>query len=1041
MRYWYYNICLIGVACLLALPHTTLAFQSSQDTTVKDIAHPGWANGTVVNEFNEPLANVKVSIKNKAAVFTDKNGHFEIDAPAGTTLVFSYKDYYTRELQVQPGKAMDVQLADAFLKSPRQVSMLYEQVDRSRVLGSVATIYTNQLTTTPASLYVYAFPGQLAGVYTQQNSGFTSFNVSALSSPAVIGQTLVNPGSNNNRSTDNAEIGLSVRGQTPITVIDGVQREISSIDPESIESISVLKDGLSTLLLGNNSSHPVLLVTTRRGELGRPRISFTAISGVQQSLGLPKPLPAYQYAYLMNETLMSDGKPALYSADDFNAYRQHTDPYGHPDVNWFNTLLRDYSPISNYRLNVNGGTNVARYSVSLSYFDQEGIFKTSPDVTYNTNNSLKRYIINSDIGVQVTRNLNVDLQLFGRVQNTREPGNDYKGLLSAIYSTPNNAYPIYNPNGTFGGNNIGGNKGPYSNNLLSRAQYSGYTQNNTNDILANVDLNYDLSSVTPGLSAKLKGNLSYQSITALDRSLQNPTYGFIDNSYVVYGTTTAQNNIFHTVFTSRQSFGQLSLNYERRFNKSNVTAQALYDRKSIVANYDLASNTSNVGVRAGYDYDQKYFVNATLIGSGNNRYPPGNQWGLFYGAGLGWEMGRESFIKDNLPWISSWKWRATYAKTGNANIDLNAALYYAYSQTYNSNNNGKNYPVGTSYTTVYYQYEGSLANPYITWEKGDKLDIGTDISFLHDRLQLTADYYHDVYSDLLGYRGNSIALLGTAYPLENIGKNLYHGIELSLTYNNHAGNFNYFVTANGNLAYSKIRYNDELATPYPWNRRTGLPVSGTFYGYTALGLYQNAEDAAGSAHIAGYTPQPGDIKYKDLNDDGVIDYFDQTTIGGRKPLAFYGVTLGANYKGFNFSIIVQGVANRQINVQNNVIDHFGLDYSTTNAQAYASATGRWTPETAGQATLPRLAVSAANNNYLFSTYYLKSGNYVRLRNAELGYSLPYSLLRRMRISGLKIFLDGENLFTIAGFKGMDPEVMPSNYPIQRVVTAGVNIKL
>nr|WP_188315934.1 SusC/RagA family TonB-linked outer membrane protein [Chitinophaga agrisoli] len=1036
MRYWYYNICLIGVAFLLGLPQSVLAFQSPQDST-----HPGWANGTVINAFNDPLTGVKVSIKDKnISVLTDENGHFAIDAPAGTILVFAAKDHYTSELPARTGKPMTVKLADAFLRSPDKVDMLYERVDRSRVLGSVATVYTSQLTTTPASLYVYAFPGQLSGVYTKQNSGFTSFNVTDISSSAIIGQTLVNETSNNNRSTDNAEIALSVRGQTPITVIDGVQREISSIDPESIESISVLKDGFSTLLLGNNSSHPVVLVTTRRGEMGRPHITFTAQSGVQQPLGLPKPLPAYQYAYLQNEMLMNDGKPALYSAEDFNAYRQHTDPVGHPDVNWFKTLLRNNSPISNYKLNINGGTNVARYSVSLSYFDQEGIFKTSPSVNYSTNNSLKRYVINSDIGVQVNKNLNVDLQLFGRVQNTREPGSDYVGLLSAIYSTPNNAYPIYNPNGTFGGNNIGGNTGPYSNNLLSRSQFSGYTQNNTNDILANVDLNYNLNSVLPGLSAKLKGNLSYQSITALDRSLQNPTYAFDDGSYVLYGTTSAQKNAFHTVFTSRQAFAQGSLNYERSFNKSNVSAQALYDRKSIVANYDLTSSTSNAGIRAGYDYDKKYFISATLIGSSNNRYPPGSQWGLFYGAGLGWEMGREDFIKD-LSWISGWKWRATYARTGNANIDMNSSLYYAYSQTYGTNYHDKNFPVGTGYTTVYYQYEGTLANPYITWEKGDKFDIGTDISFIDNHLQLTADYYHDTYSDVLGYRGNSVALLGTAYPLENIGRNLYQGVELTLTYNNHIGNFNYFATANGSLAYSKILFNDELATPFAWNRRTGLPVTGTFYGYTALGLYQDADDAAKSAHIAGYTPQPGDIKYKDLNKDGVIDNFDQSTIGGTKPLAFFGLTLGGNYKGFNFSFIIQGVGNRQISVQNDAIDHFGLDFSTTNRQTYEGATGRWTPETANSATLSRLAVSAANNNAMFSSFYLRNGNYVRLRNAEIGYSLPYSLLKRARISGLKIFLDGENLFTIAGFKGVDPEVMPSFYPIQRVLTAGVSIKL
>ena len=1038
MHYCYLKRYLMGLVLLLAI-QARLSAQQLKDTTQTN-HHPGWTNGTVLNEFNEPIAGVRVTVKNqKASAFTDQNGHFEIDAPAGASLVLSKNDYYTAE--VAASAELSVRLKDSFLKHPATVDVLYGHVDRSKVLGSVSTLYTNQLATTPASLFVYAFPGQLAGVYTQQNTGFTAFNTTAISSPAVIGQTLVNNSSYNNRSTDNAEISVSVRGQSAITVIDGVQRELSSIDPESIESISVLKDGLSTIFLGNNSSHPIILVTTRKGSLGRPRITFTAQTGIQQSLSLPTPLPAYQYAYLLNETLASDGKPALYSAADFNAYKNHTDPIGHPDVNWFKTILRDNSPITSYRLNVNGGTTVAHYSISLSYFDQQGIFNTASSVPYNTNNNLSRYIVNSDIGVKVNKNLSVDLQLFGRVQGTTEPGAGYNGILSSLYGTPGNAYPVYNPNGTFGGNNIGGNTGPYSNNLLSMTEYSGYIQNNTNDVLANLDLHYNLNSITPGLSAKLQGNLSYQSITALDRSLQNPTYTYRDSAYTLYGSTRSQSNTFTTIFTSRQSYGQAGLNYTHSFGNNNISAQALYDTKSIVANYDLPSNTTNIEGKVSYDYSGKYFIEAAISRSGNNRYPPGKQYGTFYAGGLGWEMSKESFIKDNFSWINGWKWRATYAKTGNANIDLNSALYYAYSQTYGANTLGKVYQVGTGYTTVFYQYESTLANPYITWEKGQKIDFGTDISLFQDHLLLTADYYHDKYSDILGYRGNTIALLGTAYPLENIGQNLYHGWELSLTYKNHIDNFNYFITGNGNIQASKILYNDELKTPYPWNQRTGLPVNGTFYGYTALGLYQNAQDAATSPHIAGYTPQPGDIKYKDLNGDGVIDAFDQSTIGGTKPLVFYGLTLGANYKGFNFSVIIQGVTNRQINVENNVIDNFGLDFSTTNGQVYQNATNRWTPETASTAALPRLAVSGSPNNTMFSSFWLKSGDYVRLKNAEIGYSLPAKLLKRFRISGLKIFVDGENLATLAGFKGMDPEVMPGNYPIQRVISTGVSLKL
>jgi len=312
-----------------------------------------------------------------------------------------------------------------------------------------------------------------------------------------------------------------------------------------------------------------------------------------------------------------------------------------------------------------------------------------------------------------------------------------------------------------------------------------------------------------------------------------------------------------------------------------------------------------------------------------------------------------------------------------------------------------------------------------------------------DKLDITADYYHDRYFNVLGYRGSTVSLLGTPYPLENIGINLYQGGELSLTYRDHTGNFNYFVTGNINLQASKILYEDELNSPYPWTRLTGTPVSGVIYGYTAEGLYQNAQDAATSPHIAGYTPQAGDIKYKDLNGDGVINQFDESPIGGTKPLIFYGLTPGVSYKGVSLTVIIQGVTNRQIYTGNNdIVNQLGLDYSTINQQAYVSATGRWTPETAGTATLPRLAVSGYVNNGLLSSFYVKSGDYVRIKNAELGYTFPYSVTQRLKVAGLRVFVNGENLATLAGFKGIDPEETTMGaYPVQRVVNAGVSVKL
>ncbi|MGN6641211.1 MAG: SusC/RagA family TonB-linked outer membrane protein, partial [Mucilaginibacter sp.] len=805
------------------------------------------------------------------------------------------------------------------------------------------------------------------------------------------------------------------------------------IDPESIESISVLKDGLSTILLGDNSSRGVLLVTTRRPEAGKPRISLTAQTGLQHPLGLPTPLSAYQYAYLYNEALQNDGKPPIYSSSDFNAYRYHTDPVGHPDVNWFNTILQNYSPMTSYRLNVNGGTQVAKYTISVNYLDQQGMFKTAPGALYNTDNDLNRYMINSDVNVNVTSRFNVDLQLFGRVQQMTQPGTGYNNILNTLYTTPNNAYPIYNPNGSFAGTSL------YTNNLLSQAEYSGYERTNTNDVLANLDMTYDLSSITKGLSAKGKGNLSFSSQSFINRSLQNNAYLYRDSSYSAIGSTVSQSNSFNTVSSARFAYAQGSLDYNRSFGKNNVAAMAFYDYRSVVLNFDLSQVNSNEALKAAYNYDGKYFVEGAIDNGSYNRYPPGHRSGLFYAGGLGWQMGKESFIKDNFSWINEWKWRLSYGKTGNANVDNYG--YYNFEQTYSASQ-GYAYSTGTARSPVQSEQENGLANPYITWEKAHKLDIGTDIGLFNDHLKIAADYYHDRYYDLLQVRGASIALLGASYPAENIGINLYTGGELSVTYQNNAGNFNYFITGNASIQRSKIVYSDEEPTPYPWTRHTGEPVN-AIYGYKATGLFQTAQEAAAGPTTTGYSAQAGDVKYADLNHDGIINQFDITAIGNTKPLVFYGTTVGFNYKGFNFSAILQGVTNRQLLYDNGLVSGFegvgflGLVYS---GQGYDILSSRWTPETAATATTPRLSLGNANNT-AWSTLYIRSGNYFRLKNAEVGYSLPAAWAHKISVSGIRIFFNGENLWTLYGYKGMDPEVNGIAYPLQRVFNAGINVKL
>ena len=465
----------------------------------------------------------------------------------------------------------------------------------------------------------------------------------------------------------------------------------------------------------------------------------------------------------------------------------------------------------------------------------------------------------------------------------------------------------------------------------------------------------------------------------------------------------------------------------------------------MVSNYDLSAVTTDRALKGAYNYDGKYFIEAAVNSSGYNRYTPGKQYGLFYAGGLGWQMGKESFIKDNFSWITSWKWRGTYGTTGNNNVD--AYSYYGYVQTYSGSNINYSYYTGTGRNQQFTVYDNGLANPYLSWEKAHKLDVGADISLFKDHLQLTADYYHDKYYDLLQLRGATIALLGTAYPYENIGINAYHGFEFSATYNNNINKLNYFVTGNFSTQASKVIFSDEETPLYPWNRYTGLPVNAIF-GYEAEGFY--GPNVANTPTYSGYSPKAGDVKLKDLNGDGVINQFDEAPIGNLKPLMFYGASLGINYQGFSISVILQGVLNRTVSIDNSEYQPFaGLGFlgSAPQGQAYQNATARWTPETASTAQLPEL--SFANEKYngyntAFSSFWLRNGDYIRLKNAEVGYTLPYSIARKLKFSNIRVFVNGENLYTIAGFKGQDPEVNLSEgtpYPIQRVFNAGISVKL
>jgi TonB-linked SusC/RagA family outer membrane protein len=996
---------------------------------------PARVSGRLLDPYGQPLVAAAVFVKGTGdSTTTDATGNFAIRANRDNTLIIKYPGYHTVQHHVRD-TAVLLRMEEVFIPSPTRIPVLYGEASQSSMVGSVATVYTNQLSTTPATLYAYALPGRLAGLYAQQNSGFRNPGTGNNFDVDIFVGNIPRPGAM--EPNDNTEIGLWLRGQIPVTIVDGVQRDVFSIDPENIESISVLKDGLSTILLGQRSSRGVLLVTTKRARAGKPRVSFTAQTAVQQPLSLPKPLPAWQYAYLLNEALQNDGKQPLYKEADILAFRNHTSPYTHPDVNWYDVIMRDNAPLSRYNLNVNGGGDVARYSVSLNYTDQQGMFRTSADNSYNTNAGLKRYLINTDVSIDVSRNLNVGMQLFGRLQEGTQPGASTAQLLAGLLTTPGTAYPVHNINGSWGGT------GNLTSNLLASTISSGYIQDNSKDVMANVDLRYDLGDWLPGLSIKGKGNLSIQSANAIDRSKRELVYRMGvtqgDTSYARYGEAITQRNDFISVFNAQYFFGQVSLNYDRQFNAHGLSAVVLADRRQTIFNYDLPGKATNISGKLAYNYAGRYFAEAAINRSGYNRYMPGKQYGTFFAGGIGWDIARESFIRSNATWLDQLKVRATYAHTGNG---IDNSGYYIWRQDFSENNGigGGVYEQGIARSPASGFQENGLANVNISWETARKIDIGIDVSLFNNRLQLTGDYYNDRYSDLLQIRGKSIQLSGASYPPENIGVNLYHGGELTLTYQGQMHDLHYFISANGSVEQSKVLFMDEQRRDYEWNKRTGQPV-GMPFGYIADGFFQSAEEASGSATIAGYKPLAGDIRYKDLNEDGAINQFDEAPIGTSKPRIYYGVSMGVSWKGLELNALLQGVTNRK-NYVANFATEAGFQFQNfTYGQAYEQVTGRWTPETATTATYPRLTADANYNyNKAGSSFWIRNGNYFRLKNVSLAYNLPYAWTQRLRLGGVKIFANALNLFTHASYDFLDPEVGIGAYPIQRVLNTGINVK-
>lgn len=999
--------------------------------------------GKVVDQYGNPVSDVTVTMKNSNfKAVTGVDGIFKFQLKKGDILCLSHPGFIHKEIKVNKLKNTErvfkVTLDEHFIKDKEVISGPYEGKDKNHFLGSASTIYTDKLSSMMGTTILPALEGRLSGLNITQYRGARVHQTSANSTSDIVGNV---PVFGEGFYSDNTEFNVGSRGIAPVVVIDGIQRELYSIDPEAIESVSIQKDALSSMFLGMRSSRGALVITTKEPIKQGFQLSFTGRFGVQSALKTPNPLSAHQYAYLLNEALQNDGKEPFYTYDDFNKFRTQSNPYTHPNVNWFDEILNKTSTTQSYNLNVTGGNKFAQYFVSVGYMGENGLFSNPTESdAHDTNLSYSRYMISSKVNINITDDFTAKVTLLGRVEDGNQPGAKYSNLLNAIYTTPNNAYPIKNPNGTWGGNVT------FDNNLMSQAINSGYIMDTARDMVGGINLKYDFNKLVKGLSARLVGNVSIQNRSYTERSKRAPvhSYGFDKEGkeiYTQYGSSNSQINRFYSVTSYQQMYGQFAVDYNRRFGVHGVKATLMGDTRHTLANYDLPQLPSNIIADVAYDYAEKYFVQAALSESYYNRYAPGKRWGTFYAFGLGWDISKEDFM-ENADWLNQLKLRGVFGKTGNG---IDNSGYYMYRQTF-SHIGTAGYPLGTEMSAMgnVTMENTPLANPFLTWEKAYKLNVGVDLAMFNNRLKFTADYYNDKYFDLLQNRGKSIELIGQYYPMENIGKVRRFGGDLSITYQDRVNDFSYYVSANWSCEQSKLLYMDEQEVPEEYLRQTGRPA-GAIYGLVADGFFTTREEIEKSPVIEGFENiQPGDIKYKDLNNDKVINEFDRTVIGGDKPYSYFGIGLGFKWRGLDFSMFWQGAYNRDLYLQDwTLLEGFQAN-GRYYGQAYENMLGRWTPETAESATFPRL--TAGGNEYnrgngWNSSFWLRSGNFIRLKDISLGYNLPDSFCNNY-LGGLrlKIFVNGQNLFTKSACDLVDPEVGFTSYPLQRCISTGINIR-
>lgn len=1011
--------------------------------------------GTVLDDAGMPVigANVRVKGITGVGVITDFDGKFVLNLPNKTnTLVISFIGYAEKEVKVRAGENITITLSENTEMLEEVQVIAYGTQSKVSVTGSMSSIRTEELLKIPSASVTNALAGSMTGVTSVQSIG----------QPGMEDATLYIRGSSTLPGTGSSD--------TPLVLVDGVERPFSQIDPNEIADITVLKDASATAVFGVRGANGVILVTTRRGEKGKAKISISSNVSIQMPIRLIDNCDSYHTALYYNEKLDNDNSSKdRFSAYALEAFRTGSDPIIYPNTDWRELIFKDSYWQTQHNVNISGGTDRVRYFTSIGYLYQDGLLKQFDSLDYNNKFSYNRFNYRANLDIDVTKSTSFKINIGGRVGITHQPRGHNDGLWRQINWASPYAGPDLSPDGH--AINIGAIYYPVPRKTGWSAFYGlGYSEQVKNDLNLDVSIIQKLDFVTPGLKFHVKGayntyytmNISRNSnkqtyVAYFEGSKTTPELDIADpnfNRNVIYEVTGANQALQYneTFSKDRNWYLETALNYNRTFKKIHrLSALLMYNqsREYYPSGYSyIPRSYAGLVARASYGYNSRYLFDFNVGYNGSENFAPGKtRFGVFPSGSIGWVVSEENFMKQQ-SLISFLKLRASYGIVGNDKIGSERFLYM--DGVWSVDNGGYNF--GTDLTgNDPAATEGKLGNPLITWEKSRKQNYGIDLKLFDDRLSISADYFRENRTDILITRQTSPGILPITLPKQNMGEVMNQGYELSLKWSDRIKDLRYYINANVSYAKNKIIYMDEPKHINDFNNQTGRST-GLTYGYEFERFYTEDDFKDPEKGILKDelpkptfgTPYPGDCKYVDKDKNGVIDTNDQTYLGySKRPEYVFGLDYGLNWKGWNFSMQWVGTTHVSRNLETDYKVPFGSNGNLALFEYHAEE--RWTPETAETATMPRFSDNSKSLNYASSDLWIKDASYIRLKNVQLGYTISgKSWIKKIGLNSMNIYISGYNLLTFDKLKYVDPEANTkgsntNQYPVSKMYTMGLKL--